>query len=34
MIDFTQTMMNTIDDYSSKTNANIKELTIFENDLQ
>ena len=34
MIDFTQCMMNTIDDYSSKTNSNLKELKMAEDRLQ
>ena len=31
MIDFTLTMMNNIDDHSSKTNANLKDLIVHEN---
>ena len=31
MIDFTQNMLYTIDDYASKTNANLKDLSVHEN---
>jgi hypothetical protein len=34
MIDFTQCMMNTIDDYSSKTSSNLKDLRGAEERLQ
>jgi len=34
MIDFTQCMMNTIDDYSSKTSSNLKDLKCTEDRLQ
>ena len=34
MIDFTQNMLYTIDDYASKTNANLKDLSVHENQLQ
>ena len=34
MIDFTQCMMNTIDDYASKTNSNLKDLVMAEERLQ